>query len=353
LAIVEGKLYTQDRQGGDERVFCLNAADGKQLWDYRYPANSAGNDQQYAIGPRATPTVEGNRVYAVGGVGKLLCLESSKESSSPRVCWQHDLLTEFDAHMPQWGVACSPLLEGDLVVVQPGGKNGSVAAFDKRTGERRWNAGSDPAGYSSPIAATIGGERAIFALTSNALLAIGLAGQISDRFNWNTQFGGNVATPLVVDNYVFISAAYGQGCALLRVERRDDGAKFVPVYTRHLKGLQNHHATSVYKDRHLFGFHGTGDARLKCIQFETGNENEAWEASQVGKGTLILAGKYLIIQTERGELCLVEANPEEFRLVAKIPHVLSGNNNWAAPTLVEGRLYLRDEEKIVCYDVRP
>ncbi len=129
--------------------------------------------------------------------------------------------------------------------------------------------------------------------------------------------------------------------------------KLVQVYARRLKGLQNHYSTSVYKDRYLFGFHGDGAGRLKCVQFDTGNEKEGWDAPDVGKGNLILAGNYLIIQTERGELCLVEATPEDYRLIAKIPKVLNGNNNWATPTLVEGKLYLRDDEKIVCYDVRP
>jgi outer membrane protein assembly factor BamB len=291
-------------------------------------------------------------VYTVGGAGKLLCLESPSASAAPTIRWQHDLLAEFDAQIPQWGVACSPLLEGDLVIVQPGGKSGSVVAFDKTTGEVRWRAGNNPSGYSSPIAATIGGQRAIFALTSNALLAISLDGKVTDSYPWATQHSGNVATPLIVDDYVFISAAYGQGCALLRAERKDDGVKLVQVYSRRLRGLQNHHSTSVYKDRYLFGFDGVA-GRLKCIEFDTGNEKEGWDASGVGKGSLILADKHLIIQTERGELCLVEATPEEFRLVAKISTVLSGNHNWASPTLVDGRLYLRDEEKVVCYDVWP
>ena len=111
--------------------------------------------------------------------------------------------------------------------------------------------------------------------------------------------------------------------------------------------------TSVFKDRYLFGFDGQGCGGLKCVEFDTGKEKEDWDSGrEVGKGSLILAGKHLIIQTERGDLCLVEANHEEFRLVAKIPKVLSGKNNWATPTLVDGRLYLRDEEKVVCYDVR-
>lgn len=353
LAVVNGRLYTQDRQGDNERVVCLNAENGKQLWEYSYPASAAGKDKSFAIGPRATPTVLGNLVYTVGGAGKMLCLESPSADGAPTVRWQHDLLEEFDAQMPQWGVACSPLLEGELVIAQPGGKNGSVVAFDNKTGDVRWQAGSEPSGYSSPVAATIGGQRTIFALTSKTLLAINLDGKVTDSYPWATQHGGNVATPIIVDDYIFISAAYGQGCALLRAERQAGDVKLIQVYARHLKGLQNHYSTSVYKDRHLFGFHGDGAGILKCIAFDTGNEKENWEARGVGKGNLILADKHFIVQTEQGDLCLVEATPEEFHLIAKMPKLLSGNNNWATPTLVEGKLYLRDEKKIACYDVRP
>jgi outer membrane protein assembly factor BamB len=351
--VVNGKVYSQDRRGGNERVVCLNASDGKLLWEHSYPCDLAGMDTNFSSGPRATPAVQGDLLYAVGGAGTFLCLEIPSGSATPKLRWQHNLLQEFDAKIPQWGVACSPLIEGNLAIVQPGGKNGSVAAFDKSTGELVWKAGNKPSGYSSPVAATIGGNRAIFAMTSNALLSIGLDGKIEDSYSWVTQFDGNIATPLIVDDYVFISSAYGHGCALLRAQRTDDGVKLIEVYARRLRGMKNHHSTSVYKDRYLYGFDGERTGRLKCIELNTGNEKTDWESSGMEMGSIILADNYLIIQTERGELCLVEATPAEFHLVAKVRNVLNGNHNWSAPTLVDGRLYLRDEEKIVCYDVSP
>jgi outer membrane protein assembly factor BamB len=354
-AVVGGLLYTQDVADGQERVFCLDAEKGTLLWEHRYPVDYGGTDRGQPAGPRATPTVVGNRVYTVGGAGKLLCLEPpAAPGAPPRVVWQRELIREFGGALGQWGVACSPLVEGDLVVVQPGGGRGAVAAFDRESGEVRWTAGTNPAGYSSPVAATFGDKRVILAFTGDALLAVGTDGTIHDRYEWKTQHGGNIATPLVVADYVFLSSAYGMGCATLRVEPRDDGVRLVEVYARRGRAYENHHCTSVFKDRHLFGFDGQGSARLKCVSFETGKVKEEWDAGrEVDKGTLVLAGDHLVIQTERGDLCLVEATPEEFRLVEKIPRVLSGRNNWATPTLVDGRLYLRDDEKVVCYDVRP
>src|SRR5436305_13262967 len=144
LAVVGGRVYTQDRQGESERVFCLDAATGRQLWEHAYPADYSALTRGYANGPRATATVEGNRVYAVGAAGRFVCLEAPTASGPPRLLWEHDLIGEFRASVLDWGVACSPLVEGESVIVQPGGKDGSVAAFDKATGALRWKAGSNP-----------------------------------------------------------------------------------------------------------------------------------------------------------------------------------------------------------------
>src|SRR5581483_5476726 len=336
-AVVGGRVYTQDFHDGTERVVCLDAETGKLLWEYLYQADYSGTDRTYAIGPRATPSVVGDRVYAVGGAGKLLCIQApAAAGGQPMVAWQHDLMGEFEAKAPNWGVACSPLIEGDLIIVQPGGKGGSVVAFDRNTGEQRWAAGTDPSGYSSPVAATVGGQRVIFALTQNALVAIRAAdGKLTDSYPWKPRPEVNAATPLVVDDYVFISSAYSQGCALLRADVQGDGVKFVEVYARRRPPrFQNQFSTSVYKDHFLYGFDGSqNDARLKRLNFDTGKEKEDWEEAGIGPGagTIILADKHLVIQTQRGDLCLVEATPEEFRLVAKVPRVLTGRNNWATP----------------------
>ncbi len=353
-SVVGGRLYVQDRQDDQDRVVCLDTASGKTLWSHAYDARPAGSDGNYANGPRATPTVAGNWVFIVGGDGQLLALEASGDKVS--VKWRHDLLAEFDAPMPQWGVAGSPLVAGELVIVQPGGKNGAVVAFDRNTGTVKWKAGANPPSYSSPVLASVGGQETLFAFMGDELLAVRLTdGKVTGRYPWATQFGANIATPLVVGEYVFISSSYGMGCALLRAEKSGDEVKLVKVYERRGRGgYQNHHATSVYKDRHLFGTDGLrGDGGLKCIAFETGQEIPGWDGSELKQSSVILAGDHLLVQTARGDLCLVEANAKEFNLVCQLSKVLSGKNNWATPTLVDGRIYLRDEGHVVCLDVRP
>jgi outer membrane protein assembly factor BamB len=358
FAVTGGKLYTQDRKGGSDRVLCLDANTGKLLWDHAYSGGEPGKDRNYANGPRATPTVEGTRVYAVSGAGKLICLESpDPPGEPPRVAWEHDLMAEFQAAVPQWGVACSPLVEGDLVVVTPGGADGAVVAFDRLTGAVRWKFGSNPPGYSSPIAATIHGVRVIFAFVGDALLCLGTDGVLLGSFGWETKHHGNIATPLVVDDYVFISAAYGMGCALLRIKPDGDRVRLETVYTRRNKVMLTHHSTCVYRDGFLYGCSGDQRATFRCADFRTGQEVEGWVPAELegkhSKGTVLLADRHLIILTEAGDLALVEATPVEFRQVGRLTPGLSGRNNWALPVLVDGRLYLRDDSKILCLDVRP
>ncbi len=350
FAVVGGKVYTQDRQGGDERVLCLDAATGAVLWQHVYPADYSR--MGYADGPRATPTVEGDRVYTVGATGRFLCLEPpAAPGQQPRVVWEHDLAGEFRAAVPQWGVACSPLIDGDQVVVIPGGRDGAVAAFDKTSGSLRWKFGSNPPGYSSPVAATVHGVRVILAFVGDALLCLRSDGTLLGSFGWATDHHGNIATPLVVDDYVFISSNYGMGCALLRLKPDGEGLKPEPVYTRRRKVMMNHHSSCVYRDGYLYGF---SDATLKCVDMKEGKEVEDWEAAGLHKGCVILADKHLVVLTEDGDLALVEATPAEYRPVAKVRSGLGGGGkNWALPVLVDGRLFLRDSTQVLCLDVRP
>src|SRR5581483_438550 len=285
LAVVGGRVYTQDRRGESERVFCLDAETGKLLWEHAYPADYSAMKKGYTTGPRATPTVEANRVYTVGATGRLLCLEAPPPGGPPKLLWEHDLIGEFRAEIPEWGVACSPLVDGDLVIVQPGGKDGTVAAFDKVSGGLRWKAGSNPAGYSSPVAATVGGVRVVYALTGDALLCVRAAdGELLSQYKWKTPttFVGNIATPVVVDDYVFVSSAYDKGCALLHAVPDGDRVTLEEVYARNRRVMQNHHSTCVYKDGFLYGF---DESRLKCVDFSKGAEKADWEAEGISEGT--------------------------------------------------------------------
>ncbi|HEY2910126.1 MAG TPA: PQQ-binding-like beta-propeller repeat protein [Gemmataceae bacterium] len=354
FAVVDGRLYTQDFENGSERILCLDAATGQSLWDYHYPADYSNFKSGYASGPRATPTVVGNRLYAVGAVGKFLCLDMPKESGAPpHLLWEHDLMKEFGAAPPRWGVACSPLIEGEQAIVQPGGKGGSVAAFNRDNGDLKWKAGTNPAGYSSPIAATAGGQRLIYAFAGDALLCIRAAdGELLDKYPWTTQYDANIATPIVVDDYVFISSAYSKGCALLRVQPAGDRVKLQEVYARSNRVLRSHHSTAVFRDGFLYGFDGTGRTLPQCVDFRKGTAVPDWgDGARLESGTAILADKHLIVLSENGDLWLIEARPDEFNPVATLRSVVKGSELWALPVLAGGRLYLRGSREIISLDV--
>jgi len=348
VAVADGRLYTMDKQGDDERVVCLAAGTGKELWAHRYRVDYSAFRQGHGTGPRATPTVAGGRVYTVGATGVFLCLEAAPRDGRPHVLWEHNLMEDFDARPPIWGVACSPLVEGKLVCVQPGGKKGSVAAFDARTGDVAWTARSDAPGYSSPVAATVADVRQIICFTGK-----GLAGLQPDDgkqlwyFPWATEFDANIATPVIAGNYVFISSGYNAGCALLELYADDGGVRAEPVYVKRHKLMRNHHATCVLYRGYLYGF---DDNILKCVDIRTGEEK--WASRRPGKGSLLAADGFLIVLTEAGSLALVEASPAGYREKGQLRDVLEGSDCWALPALADKRLYLRDQQHILCLDLK-
>ena len=357
FAVVGGKVYTQDRKDGVEHVLCLDAQTGAELGRYHDTPDYSGIG--YPAGPRATPTVDDERVYALGATGTLVCLHpppNALEKPATNLRWKRALKDDYKAPMPQWGFASSPLIEGDLVIVQAGAKGGSVVAFDKLTGEPRWAAGSEPNGYSSPVAAAPGGIRQIVAVTGKSVLGIRPSdGKVLWTYSWATEFMGNIATPVVVGDYVFVSSWYGKGCALLKVTADGDGAKAAEVYFRKgNKVMMNHHSTCVHRDGYLYGF---DNDKLRCVDLRKGVQVPDWlgrdDANRdLRKGNLILAGNHLLGLTETGNLFLADADPTEFRLHGEVKGVLKGSDCWALPALVNWRVYLRDHEKVVCLEVR-
>jgi outer membrane protein assembly factor BamB len=348
LAITGGRVYTQDFKDGNERVICLDAETGKERWVHAYAAPYSKLGNGYAGGPRATPTVHDGRIYTVGATGMFLCLEAPLDR--PKLLWQHDLTDEFNGHLPQWGLAGSPLVEGDLVVVQPGGKDGSVAAFHRVTGEKVWSALVEAVGYSSPVAATMSGERQLLVFTGARLVGMRPKdGKELWSYTWQTSFDANIATPLVAGDLVFISSGYNHGCALLKIVADGGAFKAEEVFVRRNKLMRNHHMTCVFKDGFIYGY-DDGRNELKCVDLRTAKE--AWSTNKLTKGCLILAEGHLLVMTQDGTLALVEATPDAFRLKGTIQGVLTGSDCWALPALADGRLYVRDHAKVVCLQVR-
>lgn len=341
VAVAGGRVYLLMQDGGNESCVCWDARTGTELWRFSYAADYRN---AYGDGPRATPSVDGDRVYTVGATGIMHCLKTHPAAPHGEQVWRHDLLDEFGAANLQWGVSFSPLVAGDLVYANPGGRGGnSMAAFDKRTGKKRWTAGDDQAGYSSPVLATIAGRPQIVFFTAAGL--VGLTpdkGEILWRFPWETSYGANVATPIVAGDYIFISSGYNRGCAVVHIESAGNDLVANRVYEN--KNMRNHFSSSVLYRDHIYGFNET---LLTCLEFRTGKV--LWKQRGFDKGSLLIADGRLVILGEDGKLGLAAATPDAFRAQASFQ--VANGRCWSVPALASGLLYVRGENKLMCFDL--
>ena len=348
VSVAGGRLFTMYADSLGEYAVCLEAAGGRELWRVR--TGKYYEEKQGGDGPRSTPTVHGETVYVLGAEGGLFALQAG----SGEVIWQKDLVAEFGGQVPRWGFSTSPLVDGELLLVEAGGAEGSflvdmvidrtapatAVALDRRTGQTVWTALDDKMSYSSPVSYSVDGMRQ--AAFINAYALVGLSpdkGTELWRFPWKTRYDVSAATPLFIPpDRIFISS--GDKGAVLRV-----GREGVEEVWRNGE-MQNHFGTSVYHEGHLYGF---DNSILKCIDAADGQTQ--WQARGYAKGTLILAAGHLILLGEQGNLGLAEANPERF--VEKANVALMKGRCWTVPSLSEGILYVRDETEIVAVDLRP
>jgi outer membrane protein assembly factor BamB len=330
VAVQEGRVYTVGNAGEKDTVYCLDARTGKPLWRHSYPCAS-GN---YS-GPRATPTVDGNRVYTLSREAQAFCLDAA----SGRVIWSKDLRRETGARTPQWGFAGSPLLDGNRVLYNVGTAG---VALEKGSGRLVWQSGGGAAGYASPVLYTVGNQRGVALFTASGIVGVNPAnGRRLWQYPWRTQFDVNAADPIFTGDTVFISSNYNRGCALLRVGR---GGRPAVVWEN--RNMRNHFNSCVLLGGYLYG---NDENTLKCIDLKTGQER--WRRRGIDKGGLLAAAGHLIVLTGRGTLLVVRATPERYVEVAQAP-VMQGTC-WTPPVLANGALYCRSHEgELVCLDLR-
>lgn len=342
--VAGGKLILFQRKTGEEIIDCLDAKTGGGLWHFAYPTHYQ-DDFGFDEGPRATPTIADGRVYAMGAEGFVHCLDFQ----SGREIWQLDCKKEFQAAKGFFGMACSPLVESNVVILNIGGTGGAgIIALDKTTGALRWKEGDAEAGYSSPIAATIGGKRYALAFTRAGLSALNPAsGALYFDFPWRSRNNEsvNAATPLVSGDLVFLTASYGTGAVLLRI---GNGAPQT-VWSGD-DSLSCHYATPVLYQGFLYGIDGRADPgmqprpSLRCVDLKTGKIN--WSQDDFGAASITLAGGQLFILTEQGELLRAPVNPKEFHVTGRAQILPLGTR--AFPALADGCLYARAGGKLVC-----
>ncbi|MEK6299644.1 MAG: PQQ-binding-like beta-propeller repeat protein [Acidobacteriota bacterium] len=341
VAIKGDRIYVQGVKGGQSAVFCLTRADGKTVWVKPLGA-TLGQDR--GPGPRGTPTIDNDRLYALTENGDLACLKLSDGAG----VWARNILKDFGGRNPRWLISESPLIDGARVIVTPGGEGASIVALDKMTGKTVWQTKelSDEAGYSSCIVTDIQGVRTIVGFTGRAGVGVrAVDGKLMWRYERVSNRTANITTPVVFDNKVFYTSAYGTGCALLGLKAEGGEVKAQEIYFS--TEMMNHHGGVVLLNGYLYGFN---NAILSCVEFATGKT--MWRDRSVGKGTLTYADGQLFLLSENNVVGLAEASPTGYREKGRFQIADQGLPSWAHPVVCAGKLYIRNQGTLACYDVK-
>lgn len=343
FAISQGRVYTLGTRDNSEILLCLNAADGREVWA---SPMSGIFENNWGDGPRGTPTVDGDRVYALSANGTLVCAQTADGNE----VWKKKM-SALGGSVPSWGYAESPLVDGDLVVCTPGGDQGAIAALDKKTGAVKWQSAqfTDEAHYSSLVPADINGTRQYVQLTLKSVAGVAAA---DGKLLWRHDWPGKTAvipTPIVRDNLVYVTSAYGAGCMQVKI---GPDHTVTGIYTN--KVMKNHHGGVILVGDYLYGH---GDPGWICQDFKTGEE--VWRHRNFGKGAVAYAdGMLYCLDEGSGTVALVEASPKgwsekgRFKLEPQTKLRKPLGRIWTHPVISNGRLYLRDQDLIYCYDVK-
>lgn len=334
VAVVGNHVFAMGNVKDQDHVYCLDAATGNIVWDHAYACPL--DPHQFEGGSGATPTFDGDRVYTLSRAGHLYCLDAA----TGKPVWTKHLVKDLGGKVPTWGYSGSPLVHGNLLVLDVGAPGGSVVAFDKKSGSTVWKAGDEAAGYGMVVPFQRGGKDLLASFNAFGLLIHAAAdGAEFARFPWKTSYDVNAATPIIFRDRIFISSGYNKGCAV--VEFAGNALKSV----WESKKLRNHFNSSVLLDGHLYGF---DESTLTCLEFATGAVK--WREEGLGKGSLMIAGGKLVIQGERGDLVIADADPVGFKQLARAK--VLGNRCWVVPVLANGHIYCKNNTgDLVCLDV--
>ncbi|HON90510.1 MAG TPA: PQQ-like beta-propeller repeat protein [Sedimentisphaerales bacterium] len=379
-AVAAGRIFIMSNRGQEEVVWALSEKDGSEIWVTPLGPAFAQRASQGREGPGCTPTVDGERLYVEGLAGNVACLQVS----DGKILWQRSMTEDFGGRVPMWSYRESPLIDGDKVIVTPGGADAIMVALNKLTGETIWKAkmpdssagasetptgpgggrggpggpgGGGGAAYASPIVIDFEGQRQYVQLTARALVGVAAS---DGKFLWRydkpaNRMGINCATALYQEGMVFASSAYGAGCGLVKLSKNADGSfKAEEVYAT--TEMQNHHGGMILVDGCLYGASGGNEGgALVCLDFKTGKIlwDQRAAVGRRAKGSLALADGMLYYRLEDGVVLLIEPSPQQY-----VERGRFGQPDrtrlpaWAHPVVANGKLYIRDQDVLFCYDVK-
>ncbi len=348
FAVAGDLAITQEQRGAEELVVARDRKTGEPVWSHGNGARFSevmGGD-----GPRATPTIADGKVYALGATGVLDCLEGS----TGKLLWSHDTLKESGESNLMWGKSCSPLAIADagLVVVSlgSGGPGGALAAYDAKTGERKWTAGQDKASYASPLLATLAGKRQIVMVNDTTVEGYDVAdGKVLWKYEWQKAPAKASQPPVLPGDRLLLTGGYGLPGVLLQVKRDGDQWTTEEVWTT--SHMRTKFTTPVVRDHYAYGL---DDGALTCIDLDADGK-VVWQVgrpstpNRYGHGQVLLVDDLLVVQAETGEVVLVEASPKGFHKLGELPAFKS--KTWNNPALVGGRLFVRNDQEAACYEL--
>lgn len=352
VAISGGRIYTMGSRGDQEFLCALSVKDGAEIWSA--PVGKADHSN-------CTPTVDGDKVYAVGLSGDLVCVRAENGQE----VWRKNFAKDFGGKMMSgWGFSESPLVDGDVLVCTPGGKDAILAGLDKRTGEVRWKTslpkeigthGLDGAAYASIVVSEGGGVRQYVQLVGKGLIGVAARdGKFLWAYNRIANETANIPTPIVRGEYVFCSTGYGTGAALLKLQPDGQGGVTAEeVYLLSAKELQNHHGGMILLGDHIYCGHGHNQGFPMCIDLLTGKPT--WKQQRgpgTGSAAVTCADGHLYFRYQNAVMALVEANPEKFVLKGTFKIAAHNGESWPHPVIADGRIYLRDQDELLSYDVK-
>ena len=378
-SIAAGRIYGMSNRGEEQVVWCLAEKDGSEIWAVPIaPAYRGQRMNQGEEGPGCTPTVDGDRLYVEGNGGEVACLQTS----DGKIIWQKSLVRDFGGSPPTWAYRESPLVDGEKVIVTPGAAAAMMVALNKTNGETIWKsvlpaapppeAGAAPqggpggrrgrggfggggAGYSSAIAIDFEGQRQYVQLTARALIGVSAA---DGKFLWRydrpaNSAGINITTPLYHDGTVFASSAYGAGGGLVKLSKDGNAVKAEQIWFS--QRMQNHHGGVILLGDALYGANGGNEGgAMVCLNFKTGDV--LWnqrDERRAPKGSIAFADGRLYYLTETGTVLLIEPNPKQYVEKGRFEHPeRSSSPDWTHPVIANGKLYLRDQNALLCYDVK-
>jgi outer membrane protein assembly factor BamB len=342
FSVAGGRAFTIEQRQRNEVAVAYDVQTGQEVWTNAWPERftqwMGGGD-----GPRATPTWADGMVFALGGRGELRGLDAA----SGKLIWRTNILQDTDAENLRWGMAGSPLVVGDAVIVLPGGPGGrSVAAYDRRTGKPLWTALDDKQAYVSPVQVTLLGVPQLLVVSSERLVGLSLDRRdVLWEFPWTTDHGITTAQPIVIgDNRIFYSSSYGSGAVVIELTKEGDKVAVRQVWRNIF--MKNRMSSSVLYDGFIYGL---DDGILVCLDAGTGMRK--WKNGRYGHGQLLLAGGHLVVITEQGELVLVALSPDKLQELARVPAI--EGETWNVPAFADGILLVRNTQEMAAFDLRP